>query len=80
MQAGDPRSNPINAFCGRGHNFAILGNIIVVPSSRGEGIGGEMVRRACNFAFALPSMPEIVVLLVQEDYAAARRFYRKTGF
>jgi len=80
MQSVNLHNNPINAFCGVEHNFAILGNIIVVPSSRGEGIGSEMVRQACNFAFALPSMPEIVVVLVQEDYAAARRFYCKAGF
>lgn len=79
MQAIDRDHNPINAFCGASP-FAVLGNIVVASGSRGMGIGTSMLRQAVSFAFALPSRPLRVVLLVKEGYERARKFSRAAGF
>jgi [ribosomal protein S18]-alanine N-acetyltransferase len=55
-----------------------LENLVVAPSSRRQGIGKQLLHALLAMARAKDST--YVFLEVRESNAAARRFYKKTGF
>jgi len=61
-----------------GTRVALLEDVIVDPTRRGQGLGGRLVDAA--IAFAREAGCRRITLMTDADNADAQRFYRRHGF
>ena len=61
------------------HHKGMFWSVYVAPELRGKGMGEAMVRRAIEYAVALPGLEQID-LSVAKSSTAARKLYASLGF